>query len=56
MQVVAPHFVAGAIFENGVCQITAPILRWAKGKTEDEVRATINSKGWQTTIIPRTTP
>lgn len=52
VRVVAPHFVAGMDVANGKCVEAAPILRWAKGKTEDELRAYFKRKGWRASIIP----
>jgi hypothetical protein len=52
VRVVAPHFVAGLdIGVNGRCIEAAPILAWAIGKTEDELRAYFRRKGWTASII-----
>lgn len=52
VRVVAPHFVAGLdIGVNGKCVEAAPILAWAKGKTEDELRAYFKKKGWSASVI-----
>ena len=52
VRVVAPHFVAGMdIGVNGRCVEAAPILAWAKGKSEDEVRRYFASKGWRASVI-----
>lgn len=52
VRVVAPHFVAGLdIGVNGKCVEAAPILAWAKGKTEDELRAYFKRKGWRASVI-----
>lgn len=50
VRVVAPHFVAG--FEtDGVVRRAAPILKYLVGKTDDQARAHINSKGWKASIV-----
>lgn len=46
-RVEAPHFVAGLITIDGRCTEAAPILRWAIGRTEDELRAYFGQKGWK---------
>jgi hypothetical protein len=51
VRVVAPHFVAGIIVRDGKCVTAAPILRWAIGKTRDELRAYFASKRWDARII-----
>jgi len=53
VRVVAPHFVAG--FEtDGIVRRAAPILhRHLIGKTDDEARAYIRSKGWKASIVDR---
>ena len=51
LRVVAPHFVAGAVWEQysqWVCSDnTAPILRWMRGKSAAEVRPYLRRKGWE---------
>jgi hypothetical protein len=51
VRVVAPHFVAGIEFARGKCTEAAPILAWAKGKTEAEMRAYFKRKGWRASVI-----
>jgi hypothetical protein len=53
VRVVAPHFVAGLIMRDDVCVEAAPILRWALGKSRDELRAYFARKGWRASIVPR---
>lgn len=52
VRVVAPHFVAG--FEtDGVVRRAAPILgKHLLGKTDDQAREYIKSKGWKASIVP----
>ena len=54
LRVVAPHFVAGAIWRlelNGwECIEAAPILGWMVGKKGSEVVDYLNGKGWQYTL------
>lgn len=51
VRVVAPHFVAGIEFANGKCTETAPILAWAKGKSEHEMREYFKRKNWRASVI-----
>lgn len=51
VRVVAPHFVAGIWCANGKCVEAAPILSWAKGKTEDFLRDYFKKKGWAASVI-----
>ncbi len=51
VRVVAPHFVAGIECALGKCTEAAPILKWCKGKTEDELRSYFKQKGWQASVI-----
>jgi hypothetical protein len=48
--VVAPHFVAG--FEtDGTVRRAAPIIKYLVGKTDDQARAYIESKGWKASVV-----
>lgn len=47
VRVVAPHFVAGFVMDGDRCVEAAPILRWAIGKTDKELRAYFAAKGWK---------
>lgn len=51
VRVVAPHFVAG--FEtDGIVRRAAPILmRHLIGKTDEQARAYIASKGWRASVV-----
>lgn len=49
VRVVAPHFVAGIIVDGGACVHAAPILHWAVGRKQDELRAYFARKGWTAT-------
>lgn len=52
VRVVGPNFVAGMDVVNGKCVDCAPILvKWCKGKTEDQLRALFKAKGWRASII-----
>jgi len=53
VRVVAPHFVACLIVVNRRCTEAAPILRWAIGKTADELRVYFAKREWQASIIGR---
>jgi hypothetical protein len=51
LRVVAPHFVAGAIWRQDggqwACVHAAPILKWMVGKNSREVRAYLERKRWE---------
>jgi len=52
VRVVGPNFVAGMDVANGKCVECAPILvKWCKGKTEDQLRELFRQKGWRASII-----
>lgn len=54
VRVVAPHFVAG--FEtDGTVRRAAPIIKYLVGKTNDQARAYIQSKGWKASIVGQPT-
>lgn len=55
-RVEAPHFVAGLVTVNGHCTEAAPILRWAIGKSESELRAYFARKKWKAIQVPRHHP
>lgn len=50
LRVVAPHFVAGAMFAwTGVgwrCVEAAPIIRWMEGREVGEIYLYVTRKGW----------
>ena len=45
-QVVAPHFVAGFISRDGVCIKAAPIIKYLKGKSLEEIFDWRHLKGY----------
>jgi hypothetical protein len=51
VRVEAPHFVAALVTVEGKCTEAAPILGWAIGKTEDELRAYFRRKAWKATEV-----
>jgi hypothetical protein len=53
VRVVAPHFVAGIVFDrlDHRAVDAAPILLWAIDKHEDVLRAYFRRKGWKATIV-----
>jgi len=59
VRVQAPHFTAGIVVESqsndSVCIEAAPILAWCKGKTNAQIRAYFDRKGWRPRIIPLAT-
>lgn len=46
IRVVAPHFTAGMCMTGDVCTEAAPILKWAIGKSRDDLRRYFAKKGW----------
>ena len=52
VRVVAPHFVAGFVMEDGKITACAPILRrHVMGKTADQIRSLCKAKGWRASIV-----
>lgn len=52
VRVVAPHFVAGFVVEEGRCTEGAPILRRALlGRTPEQIREICAARGWRASII-----
>ena len=51
LQVTAPHFCAGAVWQRidgeWQCVEAAPILAWMRGKDAREVGAYLRRKGWR---------
>lgn len=50
-QVIAPHFIAGLVTRGAVVTEAAPILRWAIGKSRDELREYFCRKGWSVNLV-----
>lgn len=46
-RVVAKHFVAGFILDDGIVVHAAPILRYLIGQRERRVMKYLYKKGWQ---------
>lgn len=51
VRVTGPNFIAGVVLEDGRVQRTAPIVKWAMGMTEDELRAEIRRRKLTATIV-----
>ena len=47
VRVVAPHYVAGYVVENGRVVKAAPILAWAVGKSYSDVGRYLENKGYE---------
>ncbi len=47
VQVTALHFCAALVIREGVCVRAAPILKWAIGWKEPELRIYFKRKGWK---------
>lgn len=51
LRIEAPHFVAGAIFENRdggwKCIKSAPIIRYLCAMSSSEIKRYLDSKGWR---------
>lgn len=51
VRVVAAHFVAGFVYDDGVKEC-APILRKAfMGKTQEQIREISRNRGWKASIV-----
>jgi hypothetical protein len=50
IRIVAPHFVAGVILEDGHVTKTAPIVAYMYGWDEDLVRFYCAKQGWQAEV------
>ena len=51
VRVVAPHFVAGLLIEDGRCIAASDMLTWAVGETDYHLRTFFANKGWTATIV-----
>lgn len=53
VRVVAPHFVAGLLFDTTTdrCFLTAPILWRCRYKSGAELRSYFKRKGWRAAIV-----
>jgi hypothetical protein len=47
VRVLAPTFTAGVVVEFGWVVHTAPILRWARGRTWEWFREKTYARGWK---------
>jgi len=60
VHVVAPHFCAGVVLRDGRCIAAAPIIKWALGKTTQQLSASFKKNGWRATqrlrLIPDDVP
>lgn len=56
VRVKAPHFCAVLITVDDVCTEAAPILRWALGKSRDELRAYFARKQWEVIAMKDPSP
>lgn len=50
-QVTADHFCAGVVFHDGVVAITAPILKWARGKALGQFLRVCRERGYQVQLV-----
>lgn len=51
LRIVAPHFVAGAIIENGLVVRCAPILNYMRGWGVAKVEQYAKGKRWVTEVV-----
>ncbi len=51
VRVVAPHFVAGLVVEDGKVTEAAPILRYTLGWPQQKASRYFRSKGWKAHIL-----
>ncbi|QIO34337.1 hypothetical protein [Bradyrhizobium sp. 1(2017)] len=52
IQITAPHFVAAYVVEDGKITEAAPILKWALGKSDNEMRGYCARKSWRACVVP----
>ena len=55
LYISAPHFTAGAVYQDGECIEAAPIIKWVQSSTREAVFSYLNKKGWkyqETTLNP----
>jgi hypothetical protein len=50
IRIEAPHFVAGAVIENGRVTTAAPIIRYMQGQSIEWVMGYCLKKGWKFTL------
>lgn len=50
VQVTAPHFCAGLVFQGLICTEAAPILKWAVNKNRAWLWPYFERKGWKAVI------
>ena len=46
IQIDTGYFCAGIVVENGICIDAAPILKWAIGKREQDIKSWSRIKRW----------
>lgn len=51
-QVTAPHLCAGLVTEDDEVIAAAPILKWAIGKSREELRGYFREQGWGVRRVP----
>ncbi|WP_442784047.1 hypothetical protein [Collimonas fungivorans] len=56
LQIEAPHFVAGVELQDGRVTLVAPILGWARGIPEGQLRAYCQRKRWRVYEIKMEAP
>ena len=50
-RVVAPHFVAGVVFQAGRVTRTAPILAWCMGWAPDRLERYLAKRQWRYSVM-----
>jgi hypothetical protein len=52
VRVVGPNFVAGLVLdEDNMVRVSAPILRWAIGLSEQSLRTELNRRGYKAFLV-----
>lgn len=51
IQIEAPHFVAGAVLEDGKVWWSAPIIRYMRGWSRNKVVTYCKRKTWHLTFL-----
>ena len=51
IRIQGSNFVAGVVFDDGVAVKAAPIVKWAVGLNEDQLRSELNRRGLKASYV-----
>lgn len=51
LRIETPRYVAGIVVRNGLVIATAPITRWARELTPDEIVEYCRRRGWRVDVL-----